>query len=185
MLKRIINRRKGQLVPRDVFPRHQRHFFAFRAWRNIGRQKRAAIEHLHLCNTFDIINTDQRVGFDLCAGLFICFAGRALRHCLALFHKTGRQCPKALTRFNSALAHENFFCALVLDGGDNASDNFWVLIIDKPAMIAHITFKTVIMRHFFGKGDVLAIILRLIAKSHWSLFCALLLLLKVGQNLVL
>ena len=110
----------------------------------IRRAHPGAEEHVHLARMRDVGDQQQAADLDIDAGFFPRLArGPGLQR-LVVFHKPRGNGPVPQARLDAALADQD--ASLVL--GHTADDEFRVLVVDGPAVLADVARQQVALRNF-------------------------------------
>ena len=107
-------------------------------------------QHVYLIDVRDIVEREQIADLDVRVRLLQCFAFGAVRRGLAVLEESGGHRPQPVARLDRALAQQH----PILPCGNAAHDDLRVLIVDRPAGVAHVARQRVSGRN--ANGDTSA-----------------------------
>ena len=133
MLQRALHHRERELVPGDLVDGREPHLEALGARRHRGIHQAGAEHHVHLADMRDRVDGVEVQDLDFRIRLLERFARRALGRRLVVLHEARGQRPQATARLDRALADED----PVPVGGEAPHDHLGILVVDRPARVAH------------------------------------------------
>ena len=142
----FVNHGEGDLRPGDVFFGEQPHFQTFLAGTGFTILELAAKHQVHLTDVQQRIKTVQGRILGYGVGFFARLAHRRRDRRFAVLHKSGRQRPQAITRFDSPPAQQH----PPLPFQNTAGDDLRVLVVNGIAHFADMPGQVVARRDAQG-----------------------------------
>src|ERR1019366_4511761 len=137
------NGAKRKLIPWNVFFVEKTDLETLGPGSEIEVEQPGAEHHIDLTDVRQADHGIERADVDAGARFFRGFAQRASDQRLAIFEKSGRQCPQAQPWLDRALAKKHLLAPL-----RQAADNdLWILIVNRGARGAHVARQRVAVGH--------------------------------------